>query len=164
MTTLRELTKDLMEVQELANNPDIPPEALADTLNGLEGMFNEKAVRIGHVLLNGDSDITAIDDEIRRLTARKNVIRNGKDRLRDYLRMNMEAGGITKIECPLFTITLVKPRDVADVFDADELPPKYIRTKVTHAPDKKAILDDLKSGEIITGARLGKSKSSVRVK
>ena len=114
MPTLRELSKELAEVRDLALDPDVPEEAIRDTLEGLEGIFQDKAVSVVHVLTNGDSDIAALDAEIARLTDRKKHIQNAQSRLKDYLRDNMEATGTTKITSPLFTShTLMPPQNPA---------------------------------------------------
>jgi hypothetical protein len=164
MTSLRDISQEFMEVMDLASDADIPAQALKDTLDGIEGMFNDKAIRIVHVIANSDSDIAAIDEEIKRLSARKKSISNGKERLKDYLRDNMEATGINKIPCPLFTITLAKGRDIAVVDDIDKLDCDLLRVKTTIDPDKVEILKRLKEGEDVPGAHLEKSKSSVRIK
>lgn len=164
MTTLRELSKELAEVQELALDPEIPAQALTDTLDGIEGIFNEKAVSIVHVIANSDSDIAALDSEIARLTDRKKQFQNAQKRLKDYLRFNMEATGITKITSPLFTITLAKGRDIAVIDDEHSLPDDFVKVKTTIAPDKNAILAALKEGVEIAGAHIEKSQSSVRIK
>ena len=78
MPTLRELSKELAEVRDLALDPDVPEEAIRDTLEGLEGIFQDKAVSVVHVLTNGDSDIAALDAEIARLTDRKKHIQDRK--------------------------------------------------------------------------------------
>jgi hypothetical protein len=162
MTTLRELTSDLHEIQQLAMDPEIPADALANTIEGLEGMFNDKAVRIVHVIANQDSDIEAIDAEIKRLQERKRVRVNAQERLKDYLRFNMERTGITKIESDLFTITLVKPRQIVVIDDEQQIPEDYQR--VTVVPDKTLIGKALKDGYEVKGAHLGEGKSSVRIK
>jgi len=164
MSTLRELTSDLIEVNALAEDPEITPEMLADTIDGLEGMFNDKAINVVHVIANSDSDIAEIDSEIARLSARKKVMTNGKDRLKEYLRMNMEASEIKKIEHPLFTITLAAGRDKCEIEDPVMLPTNYTVTKTTVNPDKIKILADLKEGVEIPGAFMGKSLSSIRIK
>ena len=66
-----------------------------------------------HVIVNSDGDIAALESEINRLSERKKHIQAAQDRLREYLRYNMEATGINKITSPLFTITLAAGRDVA---------------------------------------------------
>ena len=117
MSKLYDLTRQLIELSELANNPDVPPEALADTLEALEGEFEAKAVSICHVLLNTDGDVTAIDAEIKRLQDRKKFKIAGKERLKAYLRDNMQRLDITKLSSPLFTITLRKPTKAVNIID-----------------------------------------------
>jgi len=164
MPTLREISSEMLEVLDLASNSDIPDQALRDTLDGIEGIFNEKAIRVVHVIANSDSDVSAIDAEIARLKDRKKHIQNAQTRLKDYLRFNMEATDITKIESPLFTITLAKGRDIAVIDNADDLPDEFVRVKTTIDPDKVSILKHLKEGGAVPGAHLEKSKSSVRIK
>jgi len=162
MSTLRELSTELMEVRDLALNPEIPAEALRDTLDGIEGMFNEKAVSVVHVIANNDSDISEVDAEIKRLQDRKKVMVNARARLKDYLLFNMQASDITKISSPLFNITLAAPRDIVVIDDVDSLADDYKR--VTIAPDKVLIGKALKDGYKVAGAHMEKGKSSVRIK
>ena len=164
MTSLRELSTELMEVQALALDPEIPPEALQDTLDAMEGMFNEKALRVVHVITNSGSDVDAIDVEIKRLQDRKKIISNAQSRLKDYLQFNMEATGTTKISGPLFTITLAKGREVAIVDDQDELPEDYTITKTTVSPVKAIILKALKEGVEVPGAHIERNPPTVRIK
>lgn len=164
MSTLRELSHELQEVQSLALDPDVPEEALRDTLDGIEGMFNEKAVRIVHVITNSDTDVDAISAEIKRLSERKRSIELAQDRLREYLRFNMEATGISKISSPLFTITLAAGRDIVEIYDEAALPDEFVRVKTVVSPEKADILKALKSGIDVPGATITKSKSSVRIK
>jgi len=164
MSTLRELSHELQEVQSLALDPDVPEEALRDTLDGIEGMFNEKAVRIVHVIANSDTDVDAISAEIKRLSERKRSIELAQDRLREYLRFNMEATGISKISSPLFTITLAAGRDMVEIYDEAALPDEFVRVKTVVSPEKADILKALKSGIDVPGATITKSKSSIRIK
>lgn len=164
MSTLRELSHELQEVQALALDPDVPEEAMRDTLDGIEGMFNDKAVRIVHVIANSDTDVDAISAEIKRLSERKRSIELAQDRLREYLRFNMEATGISKISSPLFTITLAAGRDMVEIYDEAALPDEFVRVKTVVSPEKADILKALKSGIEVPGATITKSKSSVRIK
>lgn len=162
MSTLRELSEDIKAVGDMANDPDSDPNALIDTIEGLQGMFEDKAIRIVHVLANNDSDVSEIDAEIKRLQERKKTIVNGKERLKDYLRFYMESTGITKISSPLFTISLAKGRSSVQVDDESLLPEDYKR--VTVSPDKTLIGKALKDGYEVPGARLAEGQSSIRIK
>lgn len=164
MTALRTIGHDYQEVMALAQDPDIPAEALRDTLEGIGGEFNEKAISLVNTLINADSDVNAIDVELKRLQGRKHIIQNGQKRLKDYLRENMEACNIKKIDCPLFSITLAAGRSVAVITDESALPDDFVRVKTSIVPDKLNILKALKSGDEVPGAHIGKSMCSVRIK
>lgn len=163
MTALQKITGEYKELLALASDPEMPGDAIQNTLEAIEGEFNDKAVRIVEVINSVGSDIAAIDAEIERLQARKKVIQNKDKSIRDYLRSNMEACQIKKITCPLFTITLAAGRDVVVIDNESDLPDEYITVKTSTAPDKKALLEALKSGDV-PGAHLEKSAPSLRIK
>jgi len=158
MKPLYELTGQYLELQDLE---DIPEDALADTLEAIEGEFNEKAVRICHVLANADGSVEAIDKEIKRLQEKKRMLTGSKERLKDYLREKMERSGITKITSDLFNVTLMKPREVVVIDDEEKIDMEYMR--VSYAPDKTKIKNALKDGAEIEGAHMGLSKAGVKI-
>ena len=164
MVSLYKLTEQQRELKEIAGSSDAPAEAFEDTFNALEGQFNDKAVSVIHVVQNMDSDVEAIKVEIKRLTDRKKTIENKQNSIREYLRTNMEANDITKIECPLFTITLAKGRDIVVIDDETKIPDEYVDVTVVTKPNKAEILKKLKAGESVEGARIEKSKTSLRIK
>lgn len=162
---LHQLTGQFMELQALSEGADEEfAIAVRDTLEGIEGEFQEKGKAVAVVALNFDSDIEAIDAEIARLQKRKSVIKNNQETLKNYLRENMEATGISKISCPLFTITLAKGREVVAVYNESEVPDDLMRVKTEIAPDKTAIAAKLKAGEEVPGAKLERGQSSIRIK
>lgn len=75
----------------------------------------------------------------------------------------LEACGMTKISCPLFTITLAKGRESVVVDDENSIPDDLMRVKTEIAPDKTAIAAKLKAGEEVPGARLERGQSSIRL-
>ena len=139
MTTLYTLTGQYLALAELADDPDMPEGALADSLEGIEGEIEIKAQALLQVVSGMEGDTTAIDNEIKRLQARKAVITNRAASLKEYLRTNMEQSGIDKISCPLFQITLAKARPMLVVNNEAEIPEKYIKTVTTTAPVKADI-------------------------
>ena len=165
MSSLYELTGQFKELAVLMDGADEDLAiAVRDTLGAIEAEFNDKALAVSRVILNMDGDIEAVDAEIARLEERKRLLSNRKGQIIDYLRENMEAAQITKISCPLFTITLAKGRNSVVVDDEKLLPDDLVSVKVTTTPNKKAIADQLKAGKEIKGARLERGKSSVHIK
>jgi len=161
---LYEITEQYRELLKLADESEDMAEAVKNTMEAIEGDFNDKAISLIHVVNNIGSDVIAIDTEMKRLSERIKVMKNRQDSMRDYLRINMEASEISKITCPLFTITLAKGRDMVQIQDADKIPTDYLNIKTTVTPMKKEILATLKSGGEISGAIMIKSKSSLRIK
>ena len=159
MPKLYELTTQYKGLAEL---DDLPEDALHDTLEALEGDLQVKAENLLAVVTNMGADVAAIDAEIKRLQARKKAITNRQESLREYLRYNMDEAGISKITCPLFTITLAAGRPVVDVQDESLIPDGYAR--VERKLDKTAILRALKAGKDVPGAKLGKLQPALRIK
>lgn len=157
---LNEISKDYIGLLE----SDIEPEQLSECLDSIEDAFEEKGSNIVAVLNSLDSDVTALDNEIKRLQARKKAITGNKDRLKEYLRYNMESTGITKINHPLFNITLRKGQAKADVLDDTLIPDEFMKVKTEIKPDLVAIKKALKDGEDIPGVALIDGKSSVLIK
>ncbi|MBO1926672.1 siphovirus Gp157 family protein [Thiomicrorhabdus sp. 6S2-11] len=167
MTKLYELTTELNELSHLAFEVEDDQSfalAIADTMEALQMQFNDKAEALVKVAETLGANTTAIDAEIKRLQARKKTIVNRQTALKDYLRNNMEASEITKIESPLFTISLVKGRAICEVTDEAALPDEYMSVKTEIKPDKAALTKALKDGLEIAGARLTTSKPSLRIK
>jgi hypothetical protein len=164
MNQLYEISGRLRELSSMDATDEDFAVAIRDTMEGIEGEFNDKAVSVSHAILNLDSDAQAIDREIKRLQDRKKILTNRRDHIREYLRGNMEACEIKKITCPLFSITLAKGRDNVVIDDQDELPDDLMRVKTIMEPDKTEIFRRLKAGEEVKGARLERGQSSIRIK
>lgn len=161
---LYEISQDMKELALLAEADNLDVQMIEDTMSGIEAEFNDKAINIVYVVNNFNSDITALDTEINRLNALKKTVKNQQESLRDYLRLNMEATGISKIECPLFKITLAKGRDIVQIDNEEKIPDNYLNVITTIKPMKKEILAALKKGEVISGASMVKSQQSLRIK
>jgi len=166
MTALYEMTDSIKQLQEAVNDVESDNMALAisDTLDAMGLDFNEKAVNIvkfSHAL---DGDTKEIDAEIKRLQERKKTIQNKSNNIKEYLRYNMEASGIKKIECPLFSISLAKGQEVVIITDENLLPDEYVRVKTEISPNKIALKNALKDGKEVPGAELVTGKTSLRIK
>lgn len=165
MTSLRVLTGEYLQLNALADTDDEGMQiAVADTMQAIAGQFEDKAKALVCVVQNMDADLEAIKSEIERLQARKKVIENRQSEMTDYLRSNMEATGIKKIACPLFTITLIEGRESVSVYDEAEIPDDLVTVKTTIAPDMRAIAAALKAGKQVPGATLERGQSSIRIK
>lgn len=165
MSHLYELTGQFKELSILADGVDEDMAvAVRDTMEAIEGEFQEKGKAIAMIALNIDGDLEAIQSQIDRLTERKRVITNRKNSLKEYLRENMDASGITKITHPLFTITCGKGRPSVVIDNEADIPDEYMSVKTTMSPDKTAIAAAIKAGLEVPGAHSEIGKSSISIK
>ena len=165
MSRLYELTGQFKELAVLADGADEDMAvAVRDTMEAIEGEFQEKGKAIAMITLNIDGDLEAIQSQIDRLTERKRIITNRKDSLKEYLRLNMDASGITKITHPLFTITCGKGKPSVVIDDQNAIPDEFMRVTTSMAPDKAAIAKAIKEGKEVPGAHSETGKSSISIK
>lgn len=157
---LYELTGALADLSSM----DMDDEAVKNTLECVQGDFNDKAVAIIKLSENLSADTSAIDAEIERLKARKQVILNKQEGLRDYLLHNMEAAGITKIECPLFTASLRKGVESVEIENESLLPDEFVSVEVVTKPDKKSIKQAIQSGKEVPGASMKRGATTIVIK
>lgn len=162
---LYKLTSQMMELNKLA---EVDPEmeiAVADTLEGIEAEFQDKAQAIATIFLNLDPDVEGIDKAIKQLQERKKLYQNQKARLIEYLRTNMDAAGIKKIDCPLFSITCAKGRESVIVDDTEQIPDDYVVIPEVQArADKTKIMEAHRKGEAVPGTHIERGQSSIRIK
>jgi Siphovirus Gp157 len=165
MTALYTISAQYQELAALAETGDEDlAVAVRDTMEGIAGEFQEKGKALAMVTLNMDGDLDAIQAQIDRLSERKRLLQNRKDSLKEYLRTNMEASGITKITHPLFTITLGKGKPIVVIDEEAKIPDEYMNTKVTSTPSKVDIAKAIKDGKDVPGAHSETGKSSISIK
>ena len=143
---------------------DIPSDALSDTLESIDGEIEDKMVNIWHVVSELRGDISLIDAEILRLSDRKTAMKKRSDGILDYVKMQMEKMGKSSIKTPLVTFTLPKSCDALVILDEKLIQVEFKNIKTVESIDKRALLASLQAGNIHTGAEIGKTKTSIRIK
>ncbi|HHY0087182.1 TPA: siphovirus Gp157 family protein, partial [Clostridioides difficile] len=109
MSTLYELTTDLLEIEEgLTETTGNEAEKLEEIKEIIKQEIQNKNTRIVSVILNIDSDINSIDSEIKRLQELKRVKKNTLDRLKSNIKDCMELLGTKKVETVLGNISIRK--------------------------------------------------------
>ena len=107
---LFEMASQYRQLLNTLSDGDFDLTTIQDTIeaSGLVDDISSKAVGVEMVARTIEVHVPAIEAEIERLTALKKQRQNAAKGLRDYLKANMIATGITKIEAPLFKISLRK--------------------------------------------------------
>ena len=150
--TLYEITEDYQHVLAIAEDPDIDPEVLQDTLEALSGALEVKADGYARVIRQLEADSDALSAEIARLTARKRTADNSIGRMKEALKSAFLATGTAKIKTDLFTITIQRnPASVVmDEQYIENIPAEYL---IEQEPklNRQKIKEDLKAGKDLQG-------------
>lgn len=158
MQTLYKISNELREVYNKLENGEginletgeLSPE-LVNALEVSQANLQAKGVDIGYVIKSFDDEIDLYDREIKRLTERKQALKNAQERVKNNLKNAMEEFGIVEIKGQTLKISFRKSESV-EVDNIEELDDKFKRIKVE--ADKTAIKQAIKSGEEVRGARL----------
>ena len=160
MATIYELTDEYVELLNMLEDPEIDPEVLADTMEGLSGEIEAKADGYAKVIAELNAAIAGLKAEIERLTNRKTTMENNVKYLKSTLQFAMETTGKTKFKTDLFSFSVQKnPASVViDEPYLENIPDKYL---IPQDPkiDKAKIKEDLKAGIDIGIAHLEQSQS-----
>lgn len=117
----------------------------ADTIaNGLEALCKIRARKQG--------EITALLDEIKRLSEKSEREAKALVRLEEYILSMLKRSGESKVNAGTFTVGTRISNSVWVAPDFNN--PEYMRTTTTTAPDKLAIKEALKNGIKIDGASI----------
>jgi Siphovirus Gp157 len=161
MTSLYNLAGEYAELLAKLEGLNLDDATVADTIeaSGLVDDIATKAQGCEMVARNFDALLPAIDVEIERLKALKKSHQAKAAGIREYLKTQIEGVNLTKIQCPLFSISIVKNNPAVEILDAALIPAEYMRTPEPlpppdPVPDKKAIAAALKNEIEIQGVRL----------
>lgn len=152
MNILYDLTDKLTSLQRLAESGNADPQAIADTMEMVEGDFEDKAVGYVKVYKSIDADVKEIDAEIKRLQERRSSFKNNANTIKQRLVQAMVETGHEHIKTPLFTIYTRRTVSVQAPEDPNQLPQEFIKT--TLAVNKAGLKKALQSGRDVPNVRL----------
>ena len=157
---LHEITGALIQLENMVDNPDIDADRLAEAFDEAGGELQLKASNIALLVQNLEATAEAIKAAEARMTERRKAIENRASSIKAYVLRCMQAAAITKIECPEFRISVKNNPGRIVIDDENAIPIAYLRQPEPPppAPDKKAIMDDIKQGVIIDGCHLEQSQ------
>ena len=158
---LYELSSDYLNaLDELSELDDLPVEAIADTLEGLAGALEDKALNVARYIRNLEAETTAIEEAKKRMEVRARSTANKAMRMRDYLKTELEKTGLQP-KAPDVAVRLQNNPPSVVLDDETRIPENYRRTQIVSTILKAEIAAAIKAGKEITGAHLEQSKRLV---
>lgn len=161
MISMYQMEQEWQEVFKKLLDPDVPEEAVFDTLEMIEADMDTKADRYAMVLRDMDGDVATIDGEIKRLQERKKFILNRCDRLKATLYASMKATGRTSFKTALYSFTIQGNGGSRPVKLLDDVPERW---RKPGEPDMGKIREALENGQALPFAALGERGESLRIR
>lgn len=129
------------------DNGELLP-GVEERLTELEGELADKADNIAALMRTCEAEAAAYKTEADRLGQLAGSAAAKADRLKRYLKAELERAGIAKLDCPRFKLAIQKNSvpSVAIAFDA-EIPDRFAR--VRRELDTKAVIDAVKAEQPI---------------
>lgn len=161
MAKLFDLTNEYMYISELMEDPEADVESVNEYLKAWEVDFTNCAESIAKVITINKGNVKLLQEEEKRLQARRKALENKVEALTSYLEGSMKATGLKKFKTPLYSFGIQKnPERVVLSPEATiyTVPAKYLKI-LDPEINKTAIKEALKSGEVLDFAHLEQSES-----
>lgn len=161
MATLYEISEEFQRLYQMADEYNLTPEDIADTVEGLEYELEDKADAYAKVIRSLEGDSASLKAEIERLTARKKTIENNIKNMKKSLEGAMKASGKQKIKTKLFSFGIQKNTPALKIDDPNAIPTEYLipqKPKVDTDAVKK-MLKGLKDNQFCLWAHLEQTES-----
>jgi len=155
---LYELTNAYQNIADIIDL-GLPEEEIAKVVETLEGAIEEKAGNIAMLIQNIDADITALKAEEDRLNGRRKALDNRRNWLKFYLEDSFKKAGLDKVKTATHTIALQNNNPSVNIINLELVPKDYQRHIDEWQPDKKLILEAIKSGQAVPGAEIQQTQS-----
>lgn len=146
MSALYEITGDYLRLLDMLEEGDeIDRRTILDTLEGIEGEFEEKADNYARIIRDLESEARKYKDEADRMQEKARALSNNGKKMRACLYESMKATEKTKFKTELFSFCIRKNGGKRPVrlIDGKRVPKRYMKM----VPDDEAIREALESGE-----------------
>jgi folylpolyglutamate synthase/dihydropteroate synthase len=154
--TLYQLSQEYKQQLETLADLDLSPEVVQDTLESLGGELQTKAQNTVAFMRHLESLSESIKLAEAQMELRRVSIERRVQQLKDYVLISMQDAGIHKIESPYFVVSVAKNPPSVEVYNQEVIPMEFMKTPPAPppSPDKKAIIEAMKSGVDVAGCRL----------
>ncbi len=146
--TLYQIADEYLQLLDMMQDPEVDPEVIRDTLDGMQGEIEDKADSYAVVMKELEADIAKYQAEVKRLNKSIKSMTDNLDRLKLSLLNAMVATGNQKFQTEHFKFAVQKNGGSQPLWideDISSIPEEYIKRKPE--PDKDKIKEALKEGK-----------------
>ncbi len=154
--TLFQIADEYRQITDILQDSGCDEQTFLDTLEGEQWDLQCKAQNYGFVIRNLQATAASIKDAESYMAARRKAIEKRADNLLERLKTGLEIAGVSKLECPHFSLTIKKNPPKIEIFEEALIPMRFMRTPEpppppVPSPDKMAIADAINAGEDVPG-------------
>lgn len=155
-----------MDLQDMMQDEEFDTEILADTIEAVQGEYEDKIETYCKIIKNLEADIPAITAECERLARKQKTIENRIKALKDRMMQSMYDTGMRKVKGNLFTVSIQKNGGkqpvIIDTDRVEDIPAELTVVKVT--PSVTEIRKWLEAGNTAPWAHLGERKENLQIR
>lgn len=163
--TLREISAEFTQALDMVLDTEVEEQELVEYLAGINCLFEDKADGYANLIQTLNNHVANIEEEEKRLSARKNALKNRVKKLKELLENCMRETGKTKFQTPLYSFSISKVGGklplILDV-DVEELPEEL--TTVVKKPNNDEIRNYIETTGDISYAHFGERAETLRIK
>ena len=149
------------QFRELSQRDDLDPTVLKDTLDAIDDTRKDKLENLATWADQLKSEINFIDEKQKVWRDEKAYRVNKVAWITQYMTDVLDDAGIKRFDTENHLLSVRNFRASVVVDDSKRLPPAFIETKTTTAPDKTAIYKAIKAGQEVPGAHLKNNRNTV---
>lgn len=146
------LSDDYMQILGMMEDPELDPQMLKDTMEGIEGALEDKFDNYVYVAKEMQADIMALEQTIKELQARKDSKEANLKKMKEIMTLVMNTTGKVKFKTALHSYWVQKNPEsvVIDTEDVRAIPEDYLTFKEPE-PNKTAIKAAIHDGKDFQG-------------
>lgn len=152
---LYELANEYGKLQDKLELAETDKQTVIDELEKIEGVFSYKVEQVAKMVITLDSNVSACEDEVNRLNAKKKAIENRIEWLKTYLLQSLKDAQVDKVKGQMVSVAIRENPKSVRILSIDEIPPEFKEKREETVVKKVDILAHFKeTGEIISGVEI----------
>jgi len=150
---------------DLMNNDELTEEQYMELGTELAKELQAKGTNIVAYIIDSESLLERMKAEEKRLLDMRKLGEAKLEKFKQYVKENMEALQISKLQTELGAMSIAKNPMSVDVIEEDKVPVEFKQQVVTTKIDKKAITQSYKeTGVVPNGCIIYTDRTSLRIK
>lgn len=163
--TLYNITNKFVDLMNKVENEELTEEEYNKSGEELALELQNKSSNIIGYIRNSELLIEAMKVEEKRIADLRKSGESRIEKIKTYVKDNMERLGLDKIDTELGTLSIAKNPMSVEIENEEEVPNEFKQQVVTVKIDKTAIKEHFKeTGEIPAGTKIVDDKTSLRIK